>query len=118
MSDLPDVTPGAPGGGPPPAGDGTDGADTAGGCDRPWCGAGPLPANLTSRLTMPVEWLTAHPGNVRGDLDLGDEFVASIAANGVLVPLRVTTDDGAGYRVIDGHRRLAAAVQAAGPGAL
>ena len=116
MPDLPDVTP-ATAGGPPPAADGTDGADTAAGCELPWCGAGPLPANLTSRLTMPVEWLTAHPGNVRADLDLSDEFVASVAENGVLVPLRITIEgdgdgDAAGYRVIDGHRRLAAAVTA------
>jgi ParB family chromosome partitioning protein len=64
---------------------------------------------------MPVQWLTAHPGNVRGDLDLSGEFVASIAENGVLVPLRITIDgqgDAERYRVIDGHRRLAAAIKA------
>jgi ParB family chromosome partitioning protein len=58
-----------------------------------------------------VALLTAHPGNVRRDLDLSADFVASIEANGVLVPLRITPADG-GYRVIDGHRRLAAAVKA------
>jgi ParB family chromosome partitioning protein len=84
-------------------------------CERPWCGAGPLSANLTTRPTMPVQWLTAHPGNVRADLDLSDEFVTSISENGVLVPLRITIDgegDAENYRVIDGHRRLAAAVKA------
>ena len=115
MSDLPDVATDAIAGGPPPSADGADSAETTAGCKLPWCGSGPLPANLTGRLMMPVEWLTAHPGNVRADLDLSDEFVASIAENGVLVPLRITIDsdgDAAGYRVIDGHRRLAAAVQA------
>jgi ParB-like nuclease family protein len=60
---------------------------------------------------MPVSQLAAHPGNVRADLDLNEEFVASIAANGVLVALRITPD-GEGLRVIDGGRRLAAAVKA------
>jgi|GEM_PF-978439 len=91
--------------------------DPTEGCDLPWCGAGPLPASSTGRLLMPVEWLTAHPHNVRTDLDLDPEFCASVAENGVLIPLRITIDgDGAGeaarYRVIDGHRRLAAAVRA------
>ena len=115
MSDLPNVTPDSCPADPPPS---ADGAETTAGCELPWCGSGPLPANLTGRLMMPVQWLTAHPGNVRADLDLSAEFVASIAENGVLVPLRITIDsdreggDAAGYRVIDGHRRLAAAVQA------
>jgi ParB family transcriptional regulator, chromosome partitioning protein len=59
-----------------------------------------------------VAKLTAHPGNVREDLDLTDEFCASIAANGVRVPLLITTDGDGGFRVIEGHRRLAAAVKA------
>jgi ParB family chromosome partitioning protein len=63
------------------------------------------------RAMMPVSQLAAHPGNVRTDLDLNDEFVASIAANGVLVALRVAPD-GDGFRVIDGGRRLAAALKA------
>ena len=60
---------------------------------------------------IPVSQLAAHPGNVRTDLDLNEEFVASIAANGVLVALRITPD-GDGFRVIDGGRRLAAALKA------
>jgi ParB family chromosome partitioning protein len=63
------------------------------------------------RTMITVGQLAAHPGNVRTDLDLNEKFVASIAANGVLVPLRITPD-GDGYRVIDGGRRLAAAVKA------
>jgi ParB family chromosome partitioning protein len=118
MSDLPDVIADAAPGGPPPSADSADSAETTAGCELPWCGSGPLPANLTGRLMMPVDWLTAHPGNVRADLDLSDEFVASIAENGVLVPLRITIDgdgggDAAGYRVIDGHRRLAAVISSA-----
>jgi len=64
------------------------------------------------RPLAPVELLAAHPGNVRRDLHLTPEFVASVAAAGVLVPLRVTPAFGGGYRVIDGHRRLAAALRA------
>jgi ParB family transcriptional regulator, chromosome partitioning protein len=96
----------------PPTADGVAEPD---GCERPWCGAGPLSANLAARPTMSIQWLTAHPGNVRADLDLSEEFVTSIAENGVLVPLRITIDgegDAERYRVIDGHRRLAAAVKA------
>ena len=58
-----------------------------------------------------VALLAAHPGNVRRDLDLTPDFLASIAANGVLVPLRITADADGVYRVIDGHRRLAAAIR-------
>ena len=65
-----------------------------------------------SRLMIPVSQLAAHPGNVRADLDLSTEFCASVAEVGVRIPLLVTPDDGGGYRVIEGHRRLAAAVKA------
>jgi ParB family chromosome partitioning protein len=58
-----------------------------------------------------VALLIAHPGNVRRDLDLSADFLASINENGVLVPLRITSDADGAYRVIDGHRRLAAAAQ-------
>jgi ParB family chromosome partitioning protein len=58
-----------------------------------------------------VAVLAAHPGNVRRDLHLTAEFLASVAATGILVPLRVTPAADGGYRVIDGHRRLAAAIQ-------
>jgi ParB family chromosome partitioning protein len=64
---------------------------------------------------VPVEQLTAHPGNVREDLDLTPEFCASVAEAGVRIPLLVTPADN-GYRVIEGHRRLAAAVKAGLPG--
>jgi ParB family chromosome partitioning protein len=59
-----------------------------------------------------VALLTAHPGNVRMDLDLGEEFCSSVAEAGVRIPLQVTYDETGGFRVIEGHRRLAAAVKA------
>jgi hypothetical protein len=59
-----------------------------------------------------VSQLTAHPGNVRQDLDLTPEFVASVAELGVRVPLLITCDDAGRLRVIEGHRRLAAALKA------
>ena len=67
---------------------------------------------VSARPMIAVALLTAHPGNVRRDLDLSPGFVASIQANGVLVPLRITPGPDGSYLVIDGHRRLAAAIQA------
>jgi ParB family chromosome partitioning protein len=113
-ADTTETTEASPQADPAQAPDGTE----PDGCERPWCGAQPLDASLPARPMMPVEWLTAHPGNVRGDLDLTGEFVASVAEDGVLVPLRITIDgdgDAQRYRVIDGHRRLAAAVKAGLP---
>jgi ParB family chromosome partitioning protein len=85
-------------------------APDAGGTAAPGtqtCDAPPLASPVIA-----VTLLTAHPGNVRRDLDLSPEFLASIKENGVLVPLRITTGAAGAHRVIDGHRRLAAAVQA------
>ena len=70
----------------------------------PW---GPQPAYMVA-----VDQLTAHPGNVREDLDLTPQFLASVAETGVRIPLLVTPHDEGGFLVIEGHRRLAAAVQA------
>jgi len=69
-------------------------------------------AAARSRLMIAVSDLAAHPGNVREDLNLTEEFVASIAAEGVRIPLLITTSPDDGWRVIEGHRRLAAAVRA------
>jgi ParB family chromosome partitioning protein len=58
--------------------------------------------------------LTAHPVNIRtGRTGLGDlsDLAASIASVGVLQPIVIVGDD-AGYRIIAGHRRAAAAIQA------
>jgi ParB family chromosome partitioning protein len=63
------------------------------------------------RPVIAVALLEAHPGNVRQDLALDEEFIASVRELGILTPLRVTPD-GEGYRVIEGHRRLAAAIEA------
>jgi ParB family transcriptional regulator, chromosome partitioning protein len=61
------------------------------------------------RAIVAIELLTAHPGNVRRDIHLDQEFLDSIAELGILTPLRITPADGGVYRVIEGHRRLAAA---------
>jgi ParB/RepB/Spo0J family partition protein len=55
--------------------------------------------------------LAAHPANIRTDLGLKDlaELSASIAARGVIEPLIVAPED-AGYRILAGHRRCAAAI--------
>jgi len=75
--------------------------------------AASTPTDATGRrLRIAVSDLAAHPGNVRDDLTLTEEFVASIASEGVRIPLLITTGPDGGWRVIEGHRRLAAAVQA------
>jgi ParB/RepB/Spo0J family partition protein len=61
------------------------------------------------RAMIAVALLTVHPDNVRRDISLNQEFLDSIAEQGVLTPLRITPDGSGGYRVIEGHRRLAAA---------
>ena len=63
------------------------------------------------RPMIAIEVLTAHPGNVRRDIRLDQEFLDSIAELGILTPLRITPAGGGAYRVIEGHRRLAAAEQ-------
>jgi hypothetical protein len=40
---------------------------------------------MLSRPVIAVALLTAHPGNVRRDLDLNSDFLASIKEDGVLV---------------------------------
>ena len=75
-------------------------------------GALPGPGSTASRLMIATGLLSSHPGNVREDLDLGEEFCASVAEAGVRMPLQVTYDETGGFRVIEGHRRLAAAVKA------
>jgi ParB family transcriptional regulator, chromosome partitioning protein len=79
---------------------------------------------LLPRPMLPVSLLSPHPDNVREDLHLDDEFVASFAETGVLVPLRIvpaatgsdeTGEDGGvpvRYYVVDGCRRLAGAMKA------
>jgi ParB family transcriptional regulator, chromosome partitioning protein len=76
------------------------------GTEQSGADSGPAP-----RPVAAVALLAAHPGNVRRDLHLTPDFVPSVAASGILVPLRVTPAVGDRYRVIDGHRRLAAALR-------
>src|ERR1022692_3863799 len=83
---------------------GGDAAEAAEPDGLPW---GPQPAYMVA-----VDQLTAHPGNVRENLDLTLQFLASVAGTGVRIPLLVAPHDDGGYLVIEGHRRLAAAVQA------
>src|SRR6266568_998738 len=105
MSDPTDISPHRPGSEPAhQAADEPRDASPSGGRED---GAPSL-----TRPAIAVSLLTAHPGNVRRDLDLSPDFLTSIKENGVLVPLRITADAAGTYRVIDGHRRLAAAVQA------
>ena len=99
MSDLSDLTPDNPAG---------ISADT----HQPDDGPPPELADVPARLMIAISDLVAHPGNVREDLELTAEFCASIASAGVRIPLLVTPAEGGGYRVIEGHRRLAAAVKA------
>jgi len=94
MSDLPEVTP--------------DTAAEAGSAE--YADPSAQPGAEYGRL-IPVSELTAHPGNVRQDLELTPEFCASIASEGVRVPLLITFASDGTYRVIEGHRRLAAAVK-------
>ena len=71
---------------------------------------------------IPLDYLQPHPENPRKELGDLDELVASIKENGIyqnltVVPHGMTTmdDDGnivQGYRVIIGHRRMAAAKEA------
>jgi ParB family chromosome partitioning protein len=72
----------------------------------------PAPPDARARRMIPVSDLAAHPGNVREDLNLTGEFTASVASEGVRVPLLITPAPDGGWRVIEGHRRLAAAVRA------
>ncbi|MEU1121823.1 MULTISPECIES: ParB N-terminal domain-containing protein [unclassified Streptomyces] len=62
---------------------------------------------VTLGPVLRTETLSAHPGNVRRDLALSREFLASVRQFGIRVPLKI---DEAGT-VIDGHRRLAAALK-------
>jgi ParB-like nuclease domain len=102
----------APGG--PPADQPTPGTAPGQGAGPAPGDSPPEPASTASPLMIAVGLLAAHPANVRADLDLdlGEEFCASVAEIGVRIPLQVTYDETSSFRVIEGHRRLAAAVKA------
>lgn len=68
----------------------------------------PAPAVITD---LPTRMLAAHPANIRDDLGDLSELAQTISEHGVLQALLVTrTADG--YVVLDGHRRLGAAIMA------
>ncbi|MFD7560123.1 ParB N-terminal domain-containing protein [Streptomyces sp. NPDC059835] len=67
---------------------------------------------VTYRPLISVTALRAHPGNVRKDLRLTSEFTNSIKVEGVRTPLVVTRTAEGQLQVVDGHRRLAAAIEA------
>lgn len=91
-----------------PASSGRAGIDPAGPEAPPV--ASPL---AVTALTIPITALIAHPGNVRTDIKLTADFLASVKAEGIRVPLLITETDKPGvFRIIDGHRRLAAARKA------
>ncbi|MGW0786155.1 hypothetical protein [Streptomyces sp. NPDC002913] len=71
--------------------------------------AGLTDVPVTYRPLIAVEALAQHPANIRRDLKITKAFRASIQADGISVSIKVTRD-GAGLRIIDGHRRYAAAV--------
>lgn len=63
-------------------------------------------------VSLPIEWLEPHPNNPRKDLGDLTELAQSIKENGVMqnltvVPIYDETGNGH-YRVIIGHRRMAA----------
>jgi ParB family transcriptional regulator, chromosome partitioning protein len=67
---------------------------------------------FTEHPMIPVELLTAHPGNVRADKRADRQFCQSVAAAGIITPLEITTSpDHDGYVVIDGNIRLDAAIK-------
>ena len=71
-----------------------------------------LPGDLYA--IVHVATIAASSVNPRADLDLDEEFVASIRDHGIMQPLVVAPtageDDASPYNLISGHRRLAAAI--------
>ncbi|HEV2347047.1 MAG TPA: ParB N-terminal domain-containing protein [Actinocrinis sp.] len=60
--------------------------------------------------TISIGALAAHPGNVRTDVTPDAEFVGSVRAEGIRIPLLITgTSEPGVFRIIDGHKRFAAA---------
>jgi ParB family chromosome partitioning protein len=88
----------------------TDSTTAAPEQDAPGIAETPQPQEA---VMIPLAALTAHPGNVRKNLDVNAAFVASIKAEGIIEPLKITTSATPGvYRVLEGHRRMAGAIKA------
>jgi len=69
---------------------------------------------MTTLATVAIASIAAHPDNVRRDATPDVELVNSVKEQGILQPLGVikTSTGKAGYQLIAGHRRLAAARKA------
>ncbi len=81
-------------------------SDTGTGADT----AAPAPQAVA---TISIDALAAHPGNVRTDATPDTEFVASVRAEGIRIPLLITATSEPGvFRIIDGHKRFNAARKA------
>lgn len=67
--------------------------------------------NSASINEQPLDLLHPSPSNLRGDLGDLTELAASIEAKGVLEPIKIVPSPPGeiGYRIVDGHRRHAAA---------
>lgn len=68
--------------------------------------------NTTYLPDVSVDVIRPHGANPRRDVGNVDDLAASIRAHGLLEPLVVAPMNGSEYRLIAGHRRLAAAKQA------
>ena len=60
-------------------------------------------------VMLPVKEIQPHPNNPRKDLGDLSELTESIKKNGIMQNLTVVKNEGGGYTVIIGHRRLEAA---------
>lgn len=61
---------------------------------------------------VPIERIYPDPRNIRASLQGIPELAASIKARGLLQPIVVRPRPGGGFTVVDGHRRLEAAILA------
>lgn len=75
-----------------------------------------MAVKVIASRALPTRKLRSHPDNIRTDIGDVDDLAASMQAQGVLQPLIVYPQTIRGeqlYVVVDGHRRLRAARQAA-----
>jgi ParB family transcriptional regulator, chromosome partitioning protein len=70
------------------------------------------PATETAIVLLDPNVLAAHPANVRKNLRDLRGMVRSIKGMGIVVPLVVIPTDDGGHRIVAGHRRCAAAIEA------
>ena len=70
-----------------------------------------MPKEMNELVMIPIELLHQHPDNPRKDLGDLTELTDSIRKQGIMQNLTVVSDQD-GYKVIIGHRRMAAAKEA------